>query len=870
MIDKKQLVEINYRALLKIILSRWYWIISSLLFFYLMGFLYLKYTPATYTSEAALKFDEKKSELTELINVRNLYDRTNKVESEKSVIRSREVLLNAKKSLDYQISYFKKEKFITKDLYPLKPIEIEVNSQNNFKSNNGQLDLPSGIIRFQHLDLHRYRLTLHVKEDLLSREFEYEQMVKFANLQFRIRRFRPSQTSGDTFFFKFNSDNDFLVYIKKSLKMDDTQNLNVLNLKISDHNPHFAADALNAIMISYLKFDKSQRSISATQTTNFIDTLLNNMSSTLTSSGLDIERFKENSELFEVSTIANATIEGLTKLETEERSLEVQSLLIKMLQTAFNNFTKFPAHRQALNQSKENVRTNVAKSAESTSAPNLKNMEAYQGKTNINQNLSDQNALNENLTNKHLINESLINANLQGITDPQLNNLLLAFNELLLRRKSGLEIYKPASVYIKSIDIELTALKRSIDLNIREQLAKNQAMLRYLSSQINLSKVKLNALPKKERNFITLQSAFNVNQKIHAYLSEKKLESQITKASLVAGAIILDPAVASALPIAPIPGNVYSIFLLIGFVTGLGAIFIIRTISPYLFNRETILALTSIPISGLIRKLPVTENDKFKVQVIDNPRSRFSESIRSLRTNLSFLDSENKHKVVCITSEVSGEGKSFTAVNLAVALSLIEKKVVLISADLRKYEKFQNLGITSTNGLSNYLSGQAFLTEILIPSEIKNLSVIPSGPLPPNPAELLLSSKMMDLLEVLKASFHFIIIDTPPIGLVADALPLLKVANVNLFIIRYGVSGRYAAMLPEKLTKEFELRNSAIILNAFEANTFHSPYYGNRKSYENNDLENYNAYQNYAMQRTSWVKRFQEKLKAWKTVKFLR
>jgi tyrosine-protein kinase Etk/Wzc len=839
----KQAQEIDYKRLAKIILSRWYWIAGSVVLFYFMGYLYLRYKQPMYISEASLKFDEKKSELTELINVRNLYDRTNKVESEKSVIRSRAVALSAMAAMDYKISFYKEGKFVTTDLYPEKPLLIEI-LEVDYPSAGNSRKRPLQF-SFKYKNVKNYHLSYVDDQEPIDKDYSFGETVKIRGLKFRIVSIMPIKNPGDSFLFVFNGPSQFLARLKKSLKLDDTQNLNILNLKITDQNPYFAADALNSLLKAYLEFDKKQRSVSATQTTSFIDTLLGDMSSDLRNSGLAIEKFKKESQLLDISTVSQGKIEELSSLETEQHKVKIQLMLVKLLDKDFTS------NSLVIKNAFTNSNGNGVFQHSNTSQDNR-----------FSSSLLDDKIRKDEVFENNLTNANSINANLQGVTDPQLNSLLTILNELLVKKKLELETYNVSSVHIKNLDQQINTYRISVRNNLKDQIKKNNSLLAYLSNRIDVTRSTLKDLPGTERNLINLQSSFNVNQKVHAYLSEKKLESQISKASVIPGAIILDSAVLSTIPISPIPREIYTLFVLIGLIAGLSGIFLIRTFNPYLYNRETIEGLTRMPILGMIKKLPFDKLNDFKIPAIDNPRSAFSESVRSVRTNLSFIASEKQCKVICITSEISGEGKSFTAMNLSAALSLIEKKVVLISADLRKHKMHHDLGIHSTNGLSNYLSGQADLQEILISTEIPNLSIIPSGPLPPNPSELLQTLKMRKLIEILEEHFDFIILDTAPIGLVSDAMPLLKMADITLFVIRYGVSSYYSALLPDKISKEFNLKSSAIILNAFESNSFHSQYYASTK-HHHYQTASYKAYQYYTEEGQT-TSGFHKTLTSWK------
>ena len=260
----------------------------------------------------------------------------------------------------------------------------------------------------------------------------------------------------------------------------------------------------------------------------------------------------------------------------------------------------------------------------------------------------------------------------------------------------------------------------------------------------------------------------------------------------------------------------------------------IRVLNPYIYDKETVESLTTVPIIGVIRKFE-EEIDEYSSQIlaISKPKSIFAESVRAVRTNLSFLASGKENKVICITSEVAGEGKSFVAVNLSSTLSLIDKKVILIGADLRRSKLHRTFQVPNDTGLSNYLADQCQLEDIVNHSSQEHLDFIISGPVPPNPSELLHSGRMGQLIEELKERYDFIMIDTAPIGLVSDAIPIIRASDVNLFVIRSGKSKFYAATVPQRIGLEYNLDNTVIVLNAFAEDLLHSRYYTTKLTNQN-------------------------------------
>ena len=762
--------EINYGKIIQIILSRWYWILSTVVIALLIAYINLWYTPSTFATGASLKFEEKRSEISELLNVRNVYDRTNKMQSEQFVIRSKDVLSNAVRELDYHISFYLKGRVRTFETYPEKPLDITVIEQDSLNINRTPF-------QYEAKTANSFILTFSENGKKISRIFQTGEMIAAGNLKFKILNSLYGKANDGVYIFNFNAPEDFIGRVNSGLTMSENKSTNILTLTQVDQNPYFAADILNAILSEYVKYDRIQRTVSATQTINFIDTLQRNMSLVVKTSGNNFEKFKINAKMLDISGPSTQITKQLEELEKEKSDLQLQRLMIDQLE------------RDIVNNSNVNA----------------------------------------------------INYNLQGITDPLLGTLVSQYNALLLKKQEALITYKPTSSAVQEIEKQMLTIKSAFVSNVKGQRAKNISAIGYVNKQTDAIRQSFNTIPKAEKDFINLQSDFEVNQKVYAYLSEKKLEAQITKAAVTPGAVIVDKASYNVNPISPIPKSAYTTAFMFGLLSGIGLIFLVRLLNPFIFDKETIESLTNIPIIGIIRKYPskVAENNR-EILSIKNPKSLFAESVRSVRTNISFLAPDIKSKVICITSEISGEGKSFTSVNLASTLSLIEKKVIIIAADLRKSKLHHTFNISNLQGLSNYLSGHVSLEKVTFDTEVENLHFIPAGPVPPNPSELLYSQGMKDLLGELREKYDYIIIDSAPVGLVSDGIPLIRLSDINIFVIRSGISRYYAASVPERLSKEFSLSNISIVLNAFDNDILHSRYYST--NYTTSNYANYYYY----------------------------
>jgi capsular exopolysaccharide synthesis family protein len=630
------------------------------------------------------------------------------------------------------------------------------------------------LIKFDSLNFSRERITyqpinkttfeLSFKEGSKETQkiFAYGQPVSIGNMAFSIK-YPGELPKTSTFIFQFNIPEDFIGRIKGGLHASEIiKNSNIISLQETDSNPQFAADVLNSLMKEYLNYDKHQKTQSATQIIQFIDNQLESLSNQVKGSERQIEKFKQGAKIMDVSSASELQLGKIKDLESQRSLLKVQMLAIEQL-------------RDQITKEKDNINLNL---------------------------------------------------NLEGNIDPLLAGLIANLNNLLVEKNTLLKTYNNNSQTIKDINEQILVLKNAALDNINSTIKRINKNADYLDTQIGLVNQKLSTLPAAERDLISLKRDFDINDKVYSFLSEKRLDAQISRSAILAGATIIEAAQPNFSPISPDEHTINRTAFVVGLAIGLGMIILIRILNPYIYDKETVESLTTIPIIGIIRKFPeaIDENNT-QILAISRPKSIFAESVRSVRTNLSFIASEKKSKIICITSEVAGEGKSFIAVNLSSTLSLIDKKIILIAADLRRSRLHKTFHVANDKGLSNYLANQCDAADIIIKGIQPNLDIIVSGPVPPNPSELLHSPRMKILMTELKKEYDIIMIDTAPIGLVSDAIPLIRMSDINIFVIRSGKSKFYAATVPQRIANEYHLDNTVIILNAFSEDPLHSRYY---------------------------------------------
>ncbi|WP_419802982.1 GumC family protein [Mucilaginibacter sp.] len=768
--------RLNYARLLRMILSRWYLVALAVLICFFMAKLYLWYTPKVYATNSIMKFDEKKSEISELVSVINNAERaTAKVQSESYVIRSRSLIISAVKDLDYKISFFIEGRIRRYETYPDKPLNIELLEEDS-------TSLYKDLISFQAINKDKFSLKYKINNQEVKRVYPYNTVINIGKTGFMVHSSDARYATNSVYLFKFNAPEDFYPRISGGLTTSEAiKNSNVISLEQTDSNPQFAADILNALMQEYLEFDKNRKMQSASQIISFIDNQLDFLSKQVKSSESSLESYKKNSKVFDVSSSANMVLGKVQEFESQKSLLNIQLIAIDQLKQQISN---------------------------------------------------EKNAVN-------------LNFNMQGTVDPLLSSLLQRYNTLLTEKVSLLKTFNLNSQPVAELDKQLVQIRNSALANIDASAKHIQSTLSYLNAQLQTTNRQVAALPTAERDMVSLKRDFEINEKVYSFLSEKKLEAQISRSSILAGATIIEQAQPNFGPVSPNESSVYQKSIFLGLLIGFGLILLLRVLNPYIYDKETVESLTDVPVIGIIRKFPY-KLDEYNTEILSQAKSRsvFAESVRAVRTNLSFMANDKQSKVICITSEVAGEGKSFIAVNLASTLGLIDKKVVVVAADLRRSRLHHVFKYNNLVGLSSYLANQVSAAAIITRTEQANIDFIASGPVPPNPSELLHHPNMEKLILELQKKYDIVMIDTAPVGLVSDSIPVIRLSDINIFVVRAGKSSFHAAELPGQLTEKYNLTNTVILLNAYEEENFHSRIYtsGNKNQNGSYYYTDYNGY----------------------------
>ena len=347
------------------------------------------------------------------------------------------------------------------------------------------------------------------------------------------------------------------------------------------------------------------------------------------------------------------------------------------------------------------------------------------------------------------------------------------------------------------------------------------------ASQKDKINIQLNRLPKKEQDLIHFQRRFDMTNEIYSFLLQKRAEIAIALAGANPEVQVIDAARMDT--IEPV-GLSFASKLMIGLLFGLTlpsvCLVAFYSFSNTIQSQEDIEKNTQIPVLGNV----IHSLSKSNTVVNDNPRSKIAELYRTIRTNLQFMSTDDNKKIIAIHSTNPGEGKSFTSINLATILAKNYKKVILIDVDMRKSRMHTIFNVPNNHGLSTNLSRQDLLDDVIFETSIENLSLIPAGPLPPNPSELLGMPEMEILLSCLRTRYDYIILDNAPISLVTDGLLAGRHADLNIFILRYGVSKTDQIKYINQIAEKKVINNLALIINDINGPGFG---YGQNYAYKN-------------------------------------
>ena len=677
------------------------------------AFLYLRYTHPVYQSEAIVKIGTVNN-ATAVLNIQSpqMYDAMgiNQLAGDIEILRSRLMVDRVLSKMPLEVSYYAQGTVLDEELYKNSPFEVEF-----YQLDSGICDFPF-YIKF--LENKRLEMTNNWNGNKLEGIYNIGQWYTIPGMKFRINilnydiiQKQQNQIQQDPFYFIINNPNTLLSrYFIYSSVVLLNQGAQTIKISFKDKNPQKAADFVNTMAKEYDEYDKENKSAGANKSLEFINETINTIDGELKNSEFSLELFKKQNKI--INPVQNATdvLNHINTLVDQRVEMQLNSAILSRLEKDIKN-------------------------------------------------------------NKRL--DQILPLLAGTYSDPLIQSMVVRIQELEDKRSNMKFQATEENAAIKSLDIEIDRQRMMLTVALKNATQSLNDKVKSIDERIADFESGFTELPSKEAEMARLQRLYEVNQKFYQLLLEKKIEFSITRAGIVTDNVILQRGQVTYIPLSPNRRLIISGSVLIGFILSFIIIFVKYLIYNEITSLEEINQYTDASLLGIIPKykkdIPISQ-----LLVDKNPKSAISESFRSVRTNLQFISNEPGPKILAVTSTISGEGKTFVAINLAGVIAFSDKRVVIIDLDMRKPKIHLGFNVENINGMSTILIGKDSPDNCINKSSLKNLDFITAGPIPPNPSELILSGRMTELLDYLKSKYDIIIIDTPPVGIVTDGLKSFK------------------------------------------------------------------------------------------------
>jgi capsular exopolysaccharide synthesis family protein len=428
-----------------------------------------------------------------------------------------------------------------------------------------------------------------------------------------------------------------------------------------------------------------------------------------------------------------------------------------------------------------------------------------------------------------------------GVPDPLLNGLIQTLVTLSQDRRKLLATVNEKHPEVLKIDVQMEKIQESLFENVLNLIANTEKKKRSIQDEILVYDAEFSTLPESESEYSGIFREFKLRESLFTYLLEKRAEAGIARASNVSDNTILDYAKKGTL-VFPKKQQNYGLAILLGFLIPFGFVIVRDIFDDRIKDQRDLKKHFMIPQLGIVG---FSEKDTNMV-VLQHPKSAVAESFRSLRSAITYLASGKNTKKILVTSSVSGEGKTFTSLNLASVMALGSKKTVVVGGDLRRPKLAAYFGESDKIGLSTYLIGKAEADKIILKTDYENLWFVPSGVIPPNPAELLQTPKLKEFLAYLESQFDVIIFDTPPMGLVSETIDLMRLFDINIYVVRQNYTVKDHLVMINDLFNNKQVKNVYGVFNGITNSGYHyegyNYGYGNTYLYSQNNKYMYNYY----------------------------
>lgn len=756
--------SIDIKQLIYTFLDHWYLFAICVLVALVAGFLINRYSANVYQTSGTVLIKEDRSTFDATSIMTNMsYGNYQNVDNEIAILKSYSLTDRVIRKMNLEVTYMEKGRIAASELYKVSPFTVEIDRS-----------VPQAVDLVYNISLEEDKITLHASAEhlckydfLLSKTIEsHPEIIDVTNVCKQgewvdngYNRFcivlndnhNPKVDKNRKLSFWLNSYSSLNKQMSSFSVSPTSKQSSVLSITKNGENKQKIVDFVNTLMVEYVSRGLEKKNMVSENTIEFIDSELTGIQASLSESERELKDFRTRNDLMNLDLQANQVYTNLRALDKERSEMAVNVKIYKKLQ--------------------DYIRVQID-DPENLAAPST-----------------------------------------MGINDPLLNQLARDLVSLSQTKATQSLTLTEQNPQIVKLNEQIVTTKKALLENVNNLVENAEMSLKEIDRRINSLESESRLLPGKQQQLINYQRDFDFNDDTYKYLMQRRAEAQILKASNTPDNEIIDEArLERTYKVSPRTSMNYLIAFILGLLIPALYLFLKDFFNVSINDRKDVEKLTHYPIIGQVAQA----SDKNPLVVINSPKSPIAESFRSIRTNIEFLTQGKAKSTILVTGDMQSIGKTFNSINIASIYALYGKKTVLLGFDMRKPRLFQEFGLTNNVGLSSYLSNKESLENIIqCSSQIPNLDIITSGPLPPNPAELIASEKTNELFTLLKESYDYIIIDTPPIGLVTDSLLLMRHTDVNLFVVRQGVTNKNIFGNIIKDLEERELPIS-IIINGVE------------------------------------------------------
>lgn len=770
--------SIDIKNLIFIFLDHWYWFLIAGVVALAIGYVINRYSTKVYQTTGTVIVKDGRQGLDPTMIMSNInFGNQQKLENEIAILNSYTLTERVVKKMGIEVTYYGKGRISGSELYDDSPFEVEfdrsvpqaVGLVYNISFNDDNYFTLSATSDY--LSKYDFILCQRVVDSMgeinFSQQFKQGEWFETGYNRLRIvlkEKYNPALLIGRNLSFWLNSYPNIVAQMKHFSVSASNKQSSVVIINMSGTNSKKIVDFTNTLMNEYVMSGLEKKNLVSENTIEFIDLQLGDIEESLSTAEKELKEFRQQNEFMNLDVQANQVYKVLQDLDRERAEMQVNVKIYKRLQDYIQSQIDDP---------------------ENLAAPST-----------------------------------------MGITDQLLNRLVTELVTLSQTKATQLLTLTEQHPQIMKLDEQIVTTKKTLLETVNNLVENAQLSLREIEKRIAQTEMQSRAMPEKERQLLSYQRNFNLNDETYKYLMQRRAEAQILKASNTPDNEILDIArLETTRLVKPRSTTNYLIALIIGLLIPALYLFLKDFFNVTINDKKDLEKLTRFPIIGQVAQVDSTD----PLVVINTPKAPIAEAFRSIRTNIEFITQGKSKSTILVTGDMQGIGKTFNSINMASIYALYGKKTVLLGFDMRKPKLFQEFNLTNNVGLSSYLSNKEPLENIIQPSiKIPNLDIITSGPIPPNPAELIASEKCNELFAELKEMYDYIIIDTPPLGLVTDAYLLMRHTDVNLFIVRQGHTNKniFGSIIRDLEDRGLE---AAIVINGIQSAKGYGYRYGNYK-----------------------------------------